>query len=220
MCHGRYHDMIHSYVPWLIHTYAMTRPHMCHDSSMCEWVAHSKCIQTWFFHVWQISFIYVAWLVHVCNTTHSYVWHDSFTCETWLLHMYDNTRSRVWQDVPAKSPFFCSHSWASFVLHMYDKTRSRVWQGSFIYVAWLVDICGMTRACMWLDSFITVTPLTHMWDMTRSYVWHDANICVWLDLFMQVKSHILTSQVTYYNYIYECICMSKYMNVYILYLYI
>jgi len=39
------------------------------------------------------SFICATWLIHMCDTTHSYVWHDSFICVTWLIHMCDMAHS-------------------------------------------------------------------------------------------------------------------------------
>jgi len=41
---------------------------------------------------------YVAWLIHMCNRTHSHVWRDSFICVTWLIHMCDVIHSYVWRD--------------------------------------------------------------------------------------------------------------------------
>jgi len=35
-------------------------------------------------YMWHDSFIYVTWLIHICNMTHSYMWHDSFICHTWI----------------------------------------------------------------------------------------------------------------------------------------
>ena len=46
-------------------------------------------------HDW---FIFVTWLIHVCDMTHSCVWHDSFIYVTWRIYVCDVTHSRVWHD--------------------------------------------------------------------------------------------------------------------------
>jgi len=42
--------------------------------------AKSRCL-------WQNSFIYVAWLIKMCDMTHLYVWQQSFIYATWPIHM-------------------------------------------------------------------------------------------------------------------------------------
>ena len=68
-----------------------------------------------------------AWLIHMCDMTHSYVWHDSFTCVTWLIHMCDMTHSCVWHD-----SFTC----VTWLIHMCDMTHSHVWH----------HLCDMTHS--------------------------------------------------------------------------
>ena len=44
------------------------------------------------------SFVFVTWLIHTCDRTHSYARHDWFACVTWLIHMCDMTQSSVRHD--------------------------------------------------------------------------------------------------------------------------
>ena len=81
------------------------------------------------------GFMYVTWLIHSCDMTHSCVWHDSFVsqtvhamlatggfiCVTWLMHLWDMTHSCVWHD-----------SFVTQTLHAMLAT------GGFIYVT---DFC-------------------------------------------------------------------------------
>jgi len=83
-------------------------------------------------HVWHGSFICVAWIVCMCDMTHSYMWHDSFICVTWL----------IWHD-----SFVCVAS----LIHMCAMTHSCVWHdsyaghNSFICVTWLIHMRDMTH---------------------------------------------------------------------------
>jgi len=105
-------------------------------------------------HVRQGPFMYVTWLIHmgdmthshVCDMTHSYVWHDSFdlytdsvnVCPevrdlTWLIHMCDMTHPMCRQN-------------RSYVRH----DSFNVYTGSFMErVTWLM--CDMTH--VWHESF-------------------------------------------------------------------
>ena len=74
------------------------------------------------------SFICVTWLIHMCDTTHSYVWHDSFIHVTW--------------------PFI----YVTWLIHICDMTHSYMWHDSFICVTWLIHMCGVSHSYMWRDS--------------------------------------------------------------------
>jgi len=65
--------------------------------------------------------IYVTWLIHIWDMTHSYVGHDSFICGTWLIHMWDMTHSYVGHD-----SFICE----TWLIHMCDMTHPHVWHDS------------------------------------------------------------------------------------------
>jgi len=139
-------------------------------------------------------FIFVTWLVHMCDMTRSYVWHDSFICVTWLIRMCDMTHSYIWHD-----SIIC----ATWLSHVCDMTQSHVCHDSCICYMWHIHkrqshsdtfICvstcvSFTYICVWHDSSMPVTWLTeihmthlhtsvcdmtdaHMGDMTDSYVWH------------------------------------------------
>ena len=43
-------------------------------------------------------FMYMRWLIHVGDMTHSFVWHASFLCLAWLIHICEMTHSQVWHD--------------------------------------------------------------------------------------------------------------------------
>jgi len=86
-------------VTWLIHigcgsyVFANTNRFVCLCVCVCDsyYTWHKK----WMRHdsftsgadVWHDSFVFVTWLVHMCDMTHSYVRHDSITCATWLIHI-------------------------------------------------------------------------------------------------------------------------------------
>ena len=59
--------------------------------------------------------MYVTWLIHMCDMTHSHMQHDSLLCATWLIHMCDMTHSYVWHDS------FTSSTW---LIHLCDMTRA------------------------------------------------------------------------------------------------
>jgi len=123
--------------------------------------------------MWHDWFVYVTWLIHTCDMTHSYVWHDSFLCVTWLIHIVYMTYSYVWRD-----SFIC----VAWLIHMCDMSHSCVLHDSFTCMTWLIHMCGHDSfICVagWLihlscDAFIRVTWLIHWCDTTHAYMWHDS----------------------------------------------
>jgi len=111
--------------------------------------------------MWYDWFIYVTWLIHPCDMTHSYIWYDSFICVAWLIYICDMTDSYVWND------WFIYVTW---LIHIWDMTHLYVWHDSFIHVTWLIHICDMTYSCMWHDSFIYVTWLLLMSDRIQLHL--------------------------------------------------
>jgi len=120
------------------------------------------------------------WLIHVCDTTHSYVRHDPFKCicsacsgHTRLMLMCDVTHWWVGHD---------SSICGTWLIYMCSMTNSYVWHGSIIFVTWLIHMCDLTEWHEWHDSFMCVTWLIHVCDMTHLCVRHDFFICIlsWL----------------------------------------
>jgi len=129
--------------------------------------------------VWRDSFTCVAWLVHMCDMTHSYVWRDSLIHVTLLVHLCDVTCLYVWHDsilvLCRRDEWVC----VTLLIHMCDMTRSYVWCAVFICANWLIQcalltscvrVCNVTRSHVWHDSFIRLV-----------HVWYDSVILVaWL----------------------------------------
>ena len=107
--------------------------------------------------MWHDSFIYVTWLIHTCDMTHSYMWHDSFIYATWLIHTCDMTHSYMWHD---------SFIYVTWLIHICDMTHSYVWHDSFVCATWPIHMCDMTHWYVWHDSCVCVTWLMHMCIMT------------------------------------------------------
>ena len=115
-------------VPW-VHVSLMTyscviRLILTRDMTHLQRRDSFICV-TWVICVtWAMSHI---WLIHMCNTTHSYTWHDSFTCvKRLILESCHTTHSHTWHD---------SFTW---LIHECDMTYSYVWHDSFICVTWLI----------------------------------------------------------------------------------
>jgi len=120
------------------------------------WITHDSFI---YVTMWHYSFIYVTWLyvtmcwitkeVGICSTT--------FTHDT-LLHKLPSTKNEAHRfNVATKA---CS------------LTRSYMWHYSFIYVTWLIHMCGMTHSYgdegVFPDSFwnLRLVPLDFQrWDV-------------------------------------------------------
>ena len=95
----------------LIHMCDITRSCVWHDSFIGDGRAAGALPQD--------SFICVTWLVHTCDTTHSYVSHGSFICVTWLIHTCDTTRSNMYCD-----SFKCM----TWLIHMWKASRIGGWR--------------------------------------------------------------------------------------------
>ena len=132
-------------------------------------------------HVWHNSVVRATWLIHMCDTTHSYVrhdsvyrrihicdvtyafeWHDSTVRVTWF-HMCVMTHSYVWNDLFIHATWF---------IHTSDMFDCHVCNDSFIYVTWLHHICAIAHLYVCHNSFILVT----RFKSATSLVWHDSFI--------------------------------------------
>ena len=66
-------DMTDAYVTWRIQTCNMSHPYVWRDSCSV-WSAKDHRQRRWrHSHMWHHSFVCVTWLIHMCDTTHSYV---------------------------------------------------------------------------------------------------------------------------------------------------
>jgi len=75
-------------------------------------------------YMWHDSFIYVTWLIHMCDMTHSFVRYDSFICD--VTNSYMRLDSLTTNSV-----------WAIFD-QIYDMNHSYVQHDSFICAPWLI----------------------------------------------------------------------------------
>jgi len=123
--------------------------------------------------VWHDSFIWVTWLVCICDMMHSCVCHKQL-----LIHMCGMTHLDVWLD---------SFTYVTWLIHMCDMTHSHVWHDSSICVTWLIHDSEMTHLNERRDSFIYVP-----WLMWSSYI-----LRLQMDAFKQVMSPVGMSHVTH-----------------------
>jgi len=111
--------------------------HNCVRDESLTTVFVTNLLVTSFPYVWHDLFIYVTWLIYMCDMTHSYVRHDSVICATRLIHMCNMTHLYVRHD-----SFIC----ATRLIHMYDMTHLYVRHDSFICVTWLIHMYDMTHS--------------------------------------------------------------------------
>ena len=124
-------------------------------------------------HMWGLTC--EAWLLHLCDITHSHLWHVDETCHT-------HTHKHMWRSPVDESHI--PHVWP-WLIHMcgHDSfiwvamTHTHMWHDSFTYVTWLIHMCDMTHSHMWHDSFTYVTWLV---DRSFPHVRHDSFTCVWM----------------------------------------
>jgi len=149
--------------------------------------------------------ICVAWLLHMCDMTHSYVWHDSFLGVTWLIHMCDMTYSYVWYDscpgvwkIQKKScshfTYFCGKSRKNyahnksctyFYIFMGKKAKTCAWflvahTLTYFWKFWIIHICFIPlRRWFLLKSHASCAQFLHAHHVfkTCSYVGHDSFNC-------------------------------------------
>jgi len=140
-------------------------------------------------YVWHDLFIFVTWLVYMCDMIHATkwqlccslrvrdsVWHDWFICVTWIIHMLDMTeRCHTLVHMCNMTLSYVGHDschtyepvCVTWIIHMLDMTDRYVQHDSFICWTWL--ICNMTHSCVWHDLYATW--LIHMCDMMLCAIW-------------------------------------------------
>jgi len=147
----------------------------------------------------------VTWLIHVCESTHSYlcrdsadvfgtgdktnsfVWHDSFICVTWLVHTYAGTQpmySGVMLSVFGLLIMF-RERFVRVMTHLY------VWHDSFICqclccsssfasgscVPWLIPLCDMTHSYLTFCGLLILFREGCACVVTHPFLWHDSSTC-------------------------------------------
>ena len=139
---------------------------------------------------WQDSFVFVMWLMKVCDMTHSYTRRDVLMHVTWLCDM---THSCMWRDPSI---------YMTWLIDVRDMIHSYIWHGALVYVTWLIRLYDVTHSCTCDDSWTSVTCRTRMYallilvnedsfiymtwhinicEMTHSYSWRNALLYVrWL----------------------------------------
>jgi len=109
----RMNESRHKYIWAMWHIWMRHGTHMTDSCHTCAcvmwhvWMSHvihmnesvTHMYESYMWHVSFIcyirrdSFIYVTWLIHLRDMTHSYMWHDSSSIyATWLIHMCNMTR--------------------------------------------------------------------------------------------------------------------------------
>jgi len=99
-------------------------------------------------HVGHGSFIWVTWLIHICNMTHSYVRRGASLCVTWLIHVCNSftrcTCEWVMSHVRHNSFIRARVTW-TWLIHMCDIIHPHERHDSFTCVTWPIHTCNMTR---------------------------------------------------------------------------
>jgi len=136
-------DMTHSYARDMTHSHVLLT---C--VALCGW------------YIWQVSFIFETWLIHIWDIAHSFICerHDSFICEAWRIH------SHVWRSVDGTYGR-CHDSSICETQHM------NLWDTTHAYVRHDACICETWLVCMWDMS------RSYARDMIYSHVRHDLFTC-------------------------------------------
>jgi len=143
------------------------------------------------------SFMYLAWLIHVCDMTHPYMCHVSVIYVTslvcahiWMSHVtYMNESCQIHEWV--MTHIWLRHEpWLSHLWHVtYTNESSFMWHKCvIIYV--ICDVTFVTQMEKLSHTWIYVTPLVNLChtggqrespNMTQSYICHDSSMYLaWL----------------------------------------
>jgi len=113
-----------------------------------------------------------------------YVWQDSFIYVTWLIHMNALTHSIQVQIFIQMCIFDYLGDGLGRIVGTCDMTHSYVCHDSLVCVRWLLHVkYGYSYMHFglfgrWVVLLVRVTSLIYLFDMTHSYVCHDLSICV------------------------------------------
>jgi len=159
------------------------------------------------------SYMYVTWLIDVCNTTNRCMWRDLVMCVTWAMYVtWLMTRWCTWHD----SFIYVTrlnHTCDTTRSYIFDTTHPSVRHDSSIYVKRLVHMRDMTHSYVRHNSSIYVKRLVHVRDMTHLYVRHDASwlthVCdalwyMWNDSSICVNRGVMSR--IYVTYLCERLC--------------
>jgi len=136
----------------------------------------------------------MAWLIHVCDVTHSNVWHDLFICVTRLIHVCAMKHLHVWHDPSMREswlelsyspptnllpdPFVenkkqDANMWMNHVTYDWGFSNPNeschIWMGRVPYEHVMPPICDNTKTGC---EYMTQVAYSHMaWPI---HMWHDA----------------------------------------------
>ena len=108
--------------------------------------------------MWRDSFVWVTWLIRLCNVTYSNVFHTCDVTRVYALNLNNRGQQR---------------GAANAITHWYAHFDTYLWHDSSISMTWLIHIYDMTHQYLWHDSSISMTWLIH--DM---YVQQDDNLLI------------------------------------------
>jgi len=128
-------------------------------------------------NVWHTSFTVAkahlhalaAWLIHMCDMTHSCVWNDAFMCVTWCIHMCDITHSYVCHD-----SFMCDMTHACVWHDIFTCMTHSVWMW---YTVETRDMPYSRRDKVWYTVETRDTPYSR-----RDKVWYTVPMCTICDI--------------------------------------
>ena len=170
--------------------------------------------------------MYVTWLIHTCDMTHSYVWHDSIVYVTWLIQRTadEGVRSLIcvtWlvHTCEMSNPYGC-HDSSTCMMWPYERVMSHVWMshGTLMDVTWLlyklydsyawhascirvkcqIHMVAMTYPYLWRE-YMTESCHTYEWVMPPTWTWHDSSICYasWHDSFVRDTTQSMHHDMTH-----------------------
>jgi len=170
----------------------------CHTDSTEHTFEHPSPPSCTFRVMWRVMS-----RIRSCDMTHPYtrdVWHDSLVYVTWLSHMCDMTHSHVWHEYFIRvHDTFEIH--LTCLIHWCDMTYSFIWHDSFIQVTWLLQrnkflfLFFIFESSSLLSRFSVMSHVIHMDVSCHTYEWVMSHIWMSHVIHMDVSCH--TSCHTY-----------------------